>query len=108
MELANNLKILVSTVKAVQISNGNGAGRDWKMGVFTSASHSFFLPHSCPLRPRKALPHPVKLYFLLICPTIITNFFNKNLFHNKNLFEIKIKFISSNQTNFYLKLNNII
>ena len=32
MELANNLKILVSTVKAVQISDGNGAGRDRKMG----------------------------------------------------------------------------
>ena len=69
-------------------------------------TRKIFLPHPHPLGPCKALPYPVKLYFLLICPTIITNFFNKNLFHNKNLFEIKIKFISSNQTNFYLKLNN--
>ena len=27
-----------------------------------------FLPHSCPLGPCKAPPHPIKLYFVLICP----------------------------------------
>ena len=36
-----------------------------------------FLPHPRPLGPREAPPHPIKLYFLLICPTISTNFLIK-------------------------------
>ena len=47
-----------------------------------------------------APPHPVKLYFLLICPTISTIFFNETYFINKNILEITTKFILSNQFNF--------
>ena len=36
-----------------------------------------FSPHSHPLGPREAPPHPVKLYFLLIFPTISTIFLMK-------------------------------
>ena len=57
------------------------------------APHGFILPHPClapprmtkktfsphpyPVGPREALPLPIKLYFLLICPTISTNFLIK-------------------------------
>ena len=37
-----------------------------------------FLPHPRLLRPREAPPYIVKLYFLLIFPTTITIFSNKN------------------------------
>ena len=36
-----------------------------------------FLPHPRPLGPHKTPPHPIKLYFLLICPTINTIFLIK-------------------------------
>ena len=72
-------------------------GGDEKAGsndrVFIPAPHGFvlphsrpasprmtwniFSPHSRPLGPRKALSYPVKLYFLLICPTISTIFLMK-------------------------------
>ena len=71
-------------------------------------TRKIFLPHPHPLGPCKALPYPVKLYFLLICLTTITIFFNKTYFINKNILEITTKFISSNQTKFLKKLNNII
>ena len=85
--------------------DGNGAGRGRagpKDGVFTPAPHRFFLPHPRPtshdrenflshprpLRPLEAPPHSVKLYFLLIFPTIITIFSNKmTCFNNKNILE---------------------
>ena len=38
-----------------------------------------FLPHPRPLRPYKALPYLVKLYFLSIFPTIIAIFSNKHI-----------------------------
>ena len=31
-------------------------------------TRKIFLPHSWPLGPCKASPHPIKLYFVLICP----------------------------------------
>ena len=31
-----------------------------------------FLPHLQPLGPHEAPPHPIKFYFLLICPTTST------------------------------------
>ena len=83
--------------------NGAGRGRAGpKDGVFTPAPHRFFLPHPHPaphdrenflshprtLRPLEALPHSVKLYFLLIFPTTITIFSNKmTCFNNKNILE---------------------
>ena len=36
-----------------------------------------FSSHPCPLGPRETPPHPVKLYFLLICPTTNTIFLMK-------------------------------
>ena len=67
--------------------DGNGAGRGRRM---ESSSHpawfylapprmteKTFSPHPYPLGPREALPLPIKLYFLLICPTISTNFLIK-------------------------------
>ena len=48
-----------------------------KDGVFIPTLHGFVLPHPRPLGPRKALSHPVKLYFLLICLTISTIFLMK-------------------------------
>ena len=59
-----------------------------------------FSPHSRPLGPHEASPHPVKLYFLLICLTTSTIFFNETYFINKNILEITTKFIPSNQINF--------
>ena len=64
-----------------------------------------FLPHPCPLGPRKALPHPVKLYFLLICLTTSTIFLMKPIsliigFIKKIILKIITKFIPSNQINF--------
>ena len=84
------------------------------MGVFAPALYGFVLPHprltpydkkiflTHPhlLGPKKILPYLVKLYFLLICPTIIIIFFNKICFFNKNILEITTKFIPSNQTIF--------
>ena len=64
-----------------------------KDGVFVPAPHGFvlphprpapprmtgntFSPHPRPLGPREALPHPIKLYILLICPTISAIFLMK-------------------------------
>ena len=56
-----------------------------------------FLLHLRPLGPCEASSHLVKLYFLLICLTISTNFFNETYFINKNILEITTKFIPSNQ-----------
>ena len=56
-----------------------------------------FLPHLRPLGPCEVPSYFVKLYFLLICLTISTNFFNKTYFINKNILEITTKFIPSNQ-----------
>ena len=62
-----------------------------KDGVFAPAPHGFvlshpclapprmtekiFLPNSRPLDPCEAPPHPVKLYFLLICLLLLQFFF---------------------------------
>ena len=66
----------------------------------SSIEGKIFLSHSYPLGPHEAATHPVKLYFLLICPATITIFFNKLCFINENILEITTKFISSNQTIF--------
>ena len=79
-----------------------------KDGVFAPVLHGFVLPHSRPLGPCKISSHPIKLYFLLICPQLLQFFFNKTCFVNKNILEITNKLILSNQTNFQQKLNNII
>ena len=96
-----------------------GRGRaGLKDGVFVPSSCGFVLPHLFPTPhdrenfftpslPLRAPPHPIKLYFLLICLTTSTIVFNETYFINKNILEITTKFIPSNQINFQKKLNNI-
>ena len=98
----------------LQNRDGNGSRWGWRMGSSSpprmvlscpiSASprmtRKTFSPHPCPLGPREAPPYPVKLYFLLICPTTNTIFFNETYFINKNILTITTKFISLNQINF--------
>ena len=36
-----------------------------------------FLSHPCPWRPCETLPHPVKIYFFLICPQLLQLFLIK-------------------------------
>ena len=93
--------------------DGNGAGS--KDGIFIPAPHNVVLFHSrlvphdgenflTPFPPLGAPPHPVKLYFLLICSTISTIFFSETYFINKNILKIITKFIPSNQINFFKKI----
>ena len=94
--------------------DGNGAGRGQRMGssspprmvlfyfipVPARMTRKTFSPHPCLLGPSEASPHLVKLYFLLICPTISTIFFNETYFIYKSILEITTKFIPLNQINF--------
>ena len=93
-----------------------------KDGVFIPAHIVLSYPISVPFRPASydgknfltpfpplgalrspAFPHPVKFYFLLICPTTSTIFIMKPI--NKNILEIITKFIPSKQINFQEKKN---
>ena len=57
-----------------------------------------FSPHLRPLRPRKAPPYPVKLYFLLICPIISTIFLMKPISLIKIYLKLQVIYpIKSNQ-----------
>ena len=67
-----------------------------------------FLVASLPLGVLRNPTPPRKTQLLVNLPTIIAFVFNKTYFVNKNILEIKNKFILSNQTNFQQKLNNII
>ena len=75
-------------------NNGNTQGWQWggarpKNGVFHPTWLSYpiptpphmtgktFSPHPRPLEPREAPSHPIKLYFLLICPKTSTIFLMK-------------------------------
>ena len=74
-----------------EIRDDNGAGWGQRMGSSSPPcmvlscpisaplrmTRKTFSSHPCPLGPREALPHLVKLYFLLICPTISTIFLMK-------------------------------
>ena len=63
-----------------------------------------FLPLGAPKSPTPTL----KTFLLVNLSRTITIFYSKTFFINKNILEITNKFILSNQTNFYQKLNNII
>ena len=39
--------------------------------ILTRMSEKIFLPYPYPLEPHEATPHPVKLYFLLICQQLL-------------------------------------
>ena len=94
--------------------DGNGVERGRRMGSSsppcmvlsylissrTCMTGKTFSSHPRPLGPREIPPHLVKLYFLLICPTTSTIFFNETYFIDKNILEITTKFIPSNQINF--------
>ena len=67
-----------------------------------------FLTAFLPLRAPKSPTPTLKTFLLVNLPTTITIFYSKTFFINKNILEITNKFILSNQTNFYQKLNNII
>ena len=81
-----------------------------KDGAFVSVSHDgkFFFAPSLPLGAPQSLASPRKTQLLVNFPTTIIIIFNKTCFLNKNKIEITNKFIPSNQTNFWQKLNNII
>ena len=82
--------------------------------VFTPASHGFVLPHlrfapyegenflapSSPFGAPHSPAFPRKTQIFVNLSTIITIFFSKTYFVNKNILEITNKFILSNQTNF--------
>ena len=88
-------------------------GAGLKDGVFVPAPHGFILPHPRPvpprmtgntfsphlrpLGPREAPPHPVKLYFLLICLTTSTIFLMKLISLIKIYLKLQIYPIKSNQ-----------
>ena len=47
----------------------------WSIPALSHMTEKFLLPHPHPLGPHKASSHPVKLYFLLICPQLLLFFF---------------------------------
>ena len=93
------------------LMDGNGAGWGRRMGssspprmvlsypipVPSRMSGNTFSPHPRPLGPREAPPCPVKLYFLLICPTTSTIFFMKLISLIKIYLKLQIYPIKSNQ-----------
>ena len=81
---------------------GRVGSKGWGL---TPALHGFVLPH--PLGSRKPPILFRKTLFLVNLTTTITIVFNKTCIVNKNILEITNKFISSYQTNFQQKLNNI-
>ena len=114
--------LFAHSLKRLHINYGWQWGPGLKDRVFTPTSHDFILPHPHPalhdrenfLAPSLALraprsPAPLgKILLLVNLPTTITIVFNKTCFVNKNILKINNKFIPSNQTNFWKKLNNII
>ena len=64
----------------VGMAMGRGGAEGWGLRprpALPCMTGKTFSPHPHPLGPREAPPHPVKLYFLLICPTISTIFLMK-------------------------------
>ena len=71
--------------EVIDCRDGNGVGRVQRMRFLplsciilfypipapSRMMGKIFLSHPYPLGPHKALPHPVKLYFLLICPQLL-------------------------------------
>ena len=67
-----------------------------------------FLTSSLLLGTSQSPAPPYKTLLHVILPTTIIIVFNKTYNINKNILKITNKFLSSNQTNFWQKLNNII
>ena len=68
----------------------------------------FFLPHPCPFGARKASPHPVKLYFLLICPQLLQLFLIKPISLVKIYLKLQITITHQIKLIFSKTLYNII
>ena len=69
-----SFSILFSLIRSVPLCSQLGMAMGWSGD---EDLHGFVLTHPCPLGPHEALPHPVKLYFLLIFPTTSTIFLTK-------------------------------
>ena len=97
-------------------------GTGSKNGVFVPTSHGIILPHSRPdphdgenfltpslppLRPHKVPSYTVKLYFLLICPTISTIFLMKPISLIKIYLKLQLNLSHQIKSIFWKKLNNI-
>ena len=101
--------------------DGNGAGQGRRMGslspprmvlycpILASSrmTGKTFSPHPRPLGPREALPHPVKLYFLLIFPTTRTIFLMKPISLIKIYLKLQLNLSHQIKSIFRKKLNNI-
>ena len=64
-----------------------------------------FSPHSRPLGPREALSHPIKLYFLLICPTTSTIFLMKHISLIKIYLKLQLNLSHQIKSNQFLEKN---
>ena len=66
------------------------------------------LPHPRPLWPYEGPPHPIKLYFLLICPQFLQLFLIKTILLIKIYLKLQINLSYQIKLIFSKKLNNII
>ena len=84
--------------------DGNGAGLvqmmkssfpsymvlSYPIPVLPCMTGTIFLPHPRPLGPCETSPHPVKLYFLLICPQLLQLFLIKHVLLIKIYLKLQI------------------
>ena len=104
-----------------EIRDGNGAGWGRRMGSSSPSrivlscvmpvppykTRKTFSPYPRPLGPCKAPPHPVKFYFLLICPTTSTIFLMKPISLIKIYLKLQLNLSHEIKSIFRKKLNNI-
>ena len=104
----------MSVTNDVIIRDDNWAGQVRRMGsepplrkvlsyFIPTLSHmigKIFLPHSHPLRPCETPPHPVKLYFLLICPQLLQLFLIKLISLIKMYLKLQINLSHQIKLNF--------
>ena len=113
-------------IRRDKIRDGNGAGRDKAEGwglrpcltwfclapslPYPALPHMMgntFSPHPHLLGPRETLLHPVKLNFLLICPTTNTIFLMKPISLIKIYLKLQLNLSHQIKSIFRKKLNNI-
>ena len=99
--------IIAMSIKMINVwenRNGDGVGLgEPKDGVFIPVLHGFVLSYPCSLGPREVSSHCIKLYFLLIYPTISTIFLIKPISLIKIYF--KLQFNLSYQINSIFRKN---
>ena len=100
-----------AVISCYLIRDGNGVGWGRRMGSLSPPhmvlscpipapprmTGNTFSPHPRPLGPREAPPRPIKLFFLLIYPTISTIFLIKLISLIKIHLKLQIYPIKSNQ-----------